>query len=99
MFRILFFLPYVVPFVAGVLIWQTMLEKTGWINGGLSLIGVSDPPSWLNDTTWIHPALVIMGLWGIGAGIIVNTAEARESPRSSTAAEIDGPAGGRSCAT
>ena len=44
---------------------------------GLSLIGVSDPPSWLNDTTWIHPALVIMGLWGIGAGIIVNTAGLR----------------------
>ena len=80
MFRVLFFLPYVVPFVAGVLIWQTMLGETGWINGGLSLMGVSDPPSWLNDTTWIHPALVIMGLWGIGAGIIVNTGGAAGNP-------------------
>ncbi|MET0696045.1 MAG: sugar ABC transporter permease [Acidimicrobiia bacterium] len=91
MFRILFFLPYVVPFVAGVLIWQTMLGETGWINGGLSLIGVSDPPSWLNDTTWIHPALVIMGLWGIGAGIIVNTAGLQGIPTELyDAAKIDG---------
>ena len=32
-FRVLFFLPYVVPFVAGVLIWGGMLNPdTGWIN-------------------------------------------------------------------
>ena len=32
-FRVLFFLPYVVPFVAGVLIWGGMLNPdTGWLN-------------------------------------------------------------------
>src|SRR5687768_11766702 len=31
-FRVLFFMPYVVPFVAGVLIWQGMLSLNGWIN-------------------------------------------------------------------
>ena len=32
-FRVLFFLPYVIPFVSGVLIWQGMLDlETGWIN-------------------------------------------------------------------
>ena len=32
-FRVLFFLPYVVPFVAGVLIWGGMLNPdTGWVN-------------------------------------------------------------------
>ena len=37
-FRILFFLPYVVPFVAGVLIWQSMLNPdSGWINEFLQL--------------------------------------------------------------
>ena len=56
-----------------------------------SLMGVSDPPSWLNDTTWIHPALVIMGLWGIGAGIIVNTAGLQGIPTELyDAAKIDG---------
>ena len=34
--RVLFFLPYVVPFVAGILIWQGMLDpQTGWVNGVL----------------------------------------------------------------
>ncbi len=37
-FRVLFFLPYVVPFVAGILIWQGMLDpQTGWVNGFLRL--------------------------------------------------------------
>ena len=41
-FRVLFFLPYVVPFVAGVLIWGGMLNgDTGWINGFLEAIGIA----------------------------------------------------------
>jgi ABC-type sugar transport system permease subunit len=31
-FRVLIFMPYVVPFVAGVLVWQGMLSLNGWIN-------------------------------------------------------------------
>lgn len=74
-FRILFFLPYVVPFVAGVLIWNGMLNaETGWLNGALRFIGVENPPNWVNDPTYIYPALVLIGLWGIGAGIIINLA-------------------------
>ena len=90
-FRVLFFLPYVVPFVAGVLIWQTMLGETGWINGVLGLLGVDNPPSWLHDTSWIYPGLVIMGLWGIGAGIVVNTAGLQGIPTELyDVAKIDG---------
>ena len=74
-FRVLFFLPYVVPFVAGVLIWNGMLNaETGWLNGALRFIGVENPPNWVNDPTYIYPALVLIGLWGIGAGIIINLA-------------------------
>ncbi len=40
LFRTLFFLPYVVPFVATVFIWGGMLNpETGWINAGLRRIG------------------------------------------------------------
>ena len=36
LFRVLIFLPYVVPFVAGVLIWQDMLLlDSGWLDEGL----------------------------------------------------------------
>jgi len=92
LFRVLFFMPYVVPLVAGVLIWQQMLlGDTGWVNGFLRLIGIADPPSWLDDTVWVYPGLVIIGIWGIGAGIIVNQAGLKGIPTELyDAAQIDG---------
>ncbi|MFL5750746.1 MAG: carbohydrate ABC transporter permease, partial [Chloroflexota bacterium] len=91
-FRILFFLPYVIPFVSGVLIWQGMLNlETGWINTFLRWLGFENPPNWLNDTATIYPALVFIGIWGIGAGIIVNLAGLRGIPTELyDAARIDG---------
>lgn len=89
--RSLFFVPYVVPFVAGVLVWEQMLGDSGWVNAFLRLIGVADPPSWLFDAGWIYPALVLMGIWGIGAGIIINLAGLRGIPTELyEAARIDG---------
>jgi ABC-type sugar transport system permease subunit len=71
LFRTLFFMPYTVPFVAGVVIWEQMENQTsGWINQGLGLFGITGP-NWLNDPALIYPALVILGLWGIGGGMIV----------------------------
>ena len=97
-FRVLFFLPYVVPFVAGVFIWQGMLNQdTGWINAVLGAIGVADPPAWLEDPSWIYPGLVIMGVWGIGAGVIVYLAGLRGVPTDLyEAARIDGANGWQS---
>ena len=91
-FRVLFFLPYVIPFVSGVLIWQGMLNlETGWINTTLRWLGFENPPNWLNDTATIYPALVFIGIWGIGAGIIVNLAGLRSIPSELyDAARIDG---------
>ena len=54
--------------MSGVLIWQTMLNPTdGWIDVFLRLIGVSNPPNWLQDTTWIYPSLAFIGIWGSAA--------------------------------
>jgi len=91
-FRVLFFLPYVIPFVSGVLIWQGMLNlETGWVNGFLRLTGVENPPNWLNDSSFIYPALVFIGIWGIGSAIIVNLAGLRGIPTELyDAANIDG---------
>lgn len=89
--RNLFFMPYVVPFVAGVLVWEQLLGDDGWINDGLRVLGVSDPPSWLFDATAIYPALVLVGVWGIGAGIVINLAGLRGIPTELyEAARIDG---------
>ncbi len=91
-FRVLFFLPYVVPFVAGILIWQQMLNaESGWVNEVLRALGVSEPPNWLDDPTWIYPSLVILGIWGIGAGMIINLAGLSGIPTEYyDAAKIDG---------
>jgi multiple sugar transport system permease protein len=91
-FRVLVFLPYVVPFVAGVLIWQSMLNvDSGWIDQFLKLVGVSDPPNWLQDPTWVYPGLVLLGIWGIGGGVIVYLAGLRGIPSEYyDAARIDG---------
>lgn len=71
LFRVLWFLPYVIPFVAGVVAWRGVLGQDGPVNGVLHLLGVENPPFWLNDIGWIYPALVLMGIWGIGSAIIV----------------------------
>jgi len=89
--RVLLFMPYVVPFVAGVLIWNANLGQEGWLNGALRFLGWSNPPNWLFDTTFIYPGLVIMGIWGVGAGVIVNLAGLRGIPTELyEAARIDG---------
>lgn len=89
--RSLFFMPYVVPFVAGVLVWEQLLGDDGWINAGLRVLGVENPPSWLFDATAIYPALVLVGIWGIGAGIVINLAGLRGIPTELyEAAKIDG---------
>lgn len=89
--RTLFFMPYVVPFVAGVLVWNAMLGGEGWLNTGLRFLGWANPPDWLFDTTAIYPGLVLIGIWGIGAGIIINMAGLRGIPTELyEAATIDG---------
>jgi multiple sugar transport system permease protein len=81
LFRTLFFLPYVIPFVSGVLAWQGMLNiETGWIDAVLRLLGVKEPPNWLQEPALIYPSLVFIGLGGIGAGVIVNLAGLKAVP-------------------
>jgi ABC-type sugar transport system permease subunit len=91
-FRVLFFLPYVVPFVATVFIWQGMLNpSTGWINQALVAIGVENPPAWLEDPGWVYPGLGLIGVWGVGAGMIVYLAGLKGIPTDLyEAAKIDG---------
>ncbi|HET6745345.1 MAG TPA: sugar ABC transporter permease [Candidatus Limnocylindria bacterium] len=90
-FQALFFMPFVIPFVAALFAWGGMLNsETGWINGLLSLFGV-DGPDWLNNPSTIYPALVLIGLWGIGSAIIINLAGLQNVPTELyDAARVDG---------
>ena len=65
--------------------------ETGWINESLRAIGVANPPNWLNDTHWVYPALVILGIWGIGNAMLIFLASLQGVPTELyDAAKIDG---------
>lgn len=90
-FQALFFMPFIIPFVAAVLAWGGMLNpEAGWINAVLGLVGI-DGPNWLNDPAWVYQALVLIGLWGIGSAIIINLAGLQNVPSELyDAARVDG---------
>ena len=90
-FQPLFFMPYIIPFVAALFAWGSMLNaEQGWLNGILSWFGI-DGPDWLNDPNWIYPGLVVIGLWGIGSAVIINLAGLQNVPTELyDAARVDG---------
>jgi multiple sugar transport system permease protein len=71
-FRTLFFLPTVIPVVAGTIIYQGVLNaQSGWINLALEAIGISDPPRWFTDPVWAGFALNLLGVWAVGNAMII----------------------------
>ena len=94
-FRSLFYMPYIIPFVAAVFLWGGMLNpETGWINRALESMGVANPPGWASDVKWVYPAYVIMGLWGIGNAMLIMLAGLQGVPTELyDAAKVDGANG------
>jgi multiple sugar transport system permease protein len=90
-FRTLFFMPAIVPFVSVVFIWNGFLNtQTGWLNTFLETIGISGP-DWLNSTTWIYPALALIGAWGVGNAMLLFIAGIQGIPKELyEAADVDG---------
>lgn len=69
-FRLIFFLPSIIPTIASSMIWTQILGKDGLINQGLSLIGIQGP-AWLSTPSTALYGLILMGVWGIGNTIII----------------------------
>ncbi len=107
LYRTLFFLPAIMPVVAASVLWiwvfnaqnglmNWLLHLTGvealidWLNRSVDL-GIKTPISWLTSEKTSKPALIIMGLWGSGAGMIIWLAGLKEIPVSLyEAAALDG---------
>ena len=91
LFRTLFFMPTIVPFVSVVFIWNGFLNsQTGWLNDFLGWIGI-DGPDWLNSTLWIYPALALIGAWGVGNAMLLFIAGIQGIPVDLyESAEVDG---------
>ncbi|MBP7963745.1 MAG: sugar ABC transporter permease [Caldilineaceae bacterium] len=94
MLRSLFYMPYIVPFVAAVFLWGGMLNpETGWINRALMGLGMprSSVPNWANDVNWVYPTYVIMGIWGVGNAMLIMLAGLQGVPTELyNAAKVDG---------
>jgi multiple sugar transport system permease protein len=96
-FRSMFYMPYIVAFVAAVFIWGGMLNpESGWINRALIFLGMpkESVPTWANDVNWVYPTYVIMGIWGIGNAMLIMLAGLQGVPTELyDAAKVDGANG------
>ena len=70
-YRVIFFLPSIVPIVAAAVVWSYVLNpQYGVVNNLLESIGMQGP-GWLSDPAWSKPALILFGLWGVGNLMII----------------------------
>ncbi len=99
-FRVLFYLPSIVPIVAASMLWIWIFNgQVGLLNWVLTPLlapfGLT-PPAWLVDPTWAKPALILMSLWGTGNAMVIYLAGLQDVPKELyEAAEIDGATGWR----
>lgn len=90
-YRTLYYLPVIVPAVAGSLVWGALLNPSfGFINYLLSSVGLSGP-TWLQDPSWAKPAIVLLGLWTVGNAAVIYLAGLKSIPTVLyEAARVDG---------
>ena len=90
-YRVIYFLPSIVPTVASTLLWLWILNpQAGVMNTLLSHIGIQGP-NWLSDPNWSKPSLILLGMWGMGSTIIIYLSGLQDVPTSLLeAAELDG---------
>lgn len=90
-FRTLYYLPYLVPPVATVIIWQLMFGMdNGFINELLSVFGVNKI-DWFGTEVLIKPLVVSIGVWMSGGPVLVYLAALKNIPSHLyEAAKIDG---------
>ena len=88
--RTLIYLPAVVPPVASALIWKVIFDKNaGAANRLLGLFGVN-PVSWLTGGN-VFIVLIVVLLWALGSGIIIDLAALQTVPAEQLeAARVDG---------
>jgi multiple sugar transport system permease protein/multiple sugar transport system substrate-binding protein len=69
--RTFFYLPSIVPAVAASILWLWIFNpNAGLLNAFLASFGIHGP-NWLQDEQTSKPALILMGLWGAGGGMII----------------------------
>ncbi len=90
-YRTIFYVPSLVPLVALATLWLWLFNTDiGLINVLLRKVGIAGP-GWLSDPAWAKPALILMGLWGVGGSAIIYLAGLQGIPEHLyEAADLDG---------
>ena len=90
-FRTMFYLPALVPPVAGVIAFVFLFNPaTGPVNKILGAVGLPQP-LWFNSPTWAKPSLLLLGLWAVGDLMIIMLASLLDVPKEQyEAAALDG---------
>ncbi len=77
-YRTVFYLPAIVPAMAATILWIYILspDPARGIVNGLWLQAITptfdvQPPGWTSVDSWAKPALIFMGLWGAGSGMLL----------------------------
>ena len=94
LWRSFFYLPSIMPAVASSILWIWLLHpQIGLINNVLAAFGIHGP-NWLQDEHTSKPALILLGLWSAGGGMIIWLAGLKGiSDVYYEAAELDGAGG------
>lgn len=92
-YRVVVFLPSQMPAVANAILWLWLFNPDyGLVNWFLGLFHIP-PSTWVQDPMMAKPALIIMGVWTSGAGMIIFLAGLQNIPQELyEAAAIDGAA-------
>lgn len=92
-FRVVYFLPSIIPTIAATMIWTRIFAQDGILNKSLSVIGIKGPARLTDRNTALY-ALMIMGLWGVGNTIIIYLSGLQGvSEELKEAARVDGAKG------
>ena len=90
-YRVIYFLPSIVPTVASTILWLWILNpQAGMVNTLLGNMGI-DGPNWMANPAWSKPALILLGMWGMGGTIVIYLSGLQDVPVTLLeAAELDG---------
>ena len=92
-FRTLIYLPTLVPLVATAMIFKMVLAPSGPLNDVLGVFSIPGP-SWLLESIWVKPALILLSVWGAGGATVLLLAAMKGIPR-----ELYRSGRGRRCGT
>ncbi|WP_329079393.1 MULTISPECIES: carbohydrate ABC transporter permease [unclassified Streptosporangium] len=90
LFRTVFYLPSLIPVVAGTVSFVFLLNPSGPLNQFIELFGIA-APDWFGDKDWSKPGLTMLAMWGIGNTMMIFLAALLDVPKHLyEAAAIDG---------